>query len=238
MKSLLLICLMAAASGVGAGQSPAPSSSAPGGVVVKGVVLEIKEVESYTYLRLKTGEGERWAAVARAPVSKGAAVTIENVMIMSNFESKALKQTFPTIIFGNLAGAAAGSPSQGNGMATGHSGMAKAADGGDTVVPRATGANARTVAEIMTKGAELKDQPILVRGKVVKYNPAILGKNWIHLRDGSGSTAENTNDILVTTTQPARTGDILTVKGIVRTNKDFGSGYAYKVLIEDATLQQ
>jgi hypothetical protein len=72
----------------------------------------------------------------------------------------------------------------------------------------------------------------------VKYNAGIMGKNWIHLRDGSGSVADGTNDILVTTTQEAKAGDVLAVKGIVRTDKDFGSGYSYKVLIEEASLQQ
>lgn len=71
----------------------------------------------------------------------------------------------------------------------------------------------------------------------MKYNAQIMGKNWIHLRDGSGSAANNTHDILVTTSDPAKLGDVVNVKGIVRTEKDFGAGYAYKVLIEEATLQ-
>jgi hypothetical protein len=71
----------------------------------------------------------------------------------------------------------------------------------------------------------------------VKYNAGIMGKNWIHLRDGSGVATDNTNDVLVTTTTQAKLGDIVTVTGVVRTDKDFGSGYSYKVLIEEATLQ-
>ena len=118
--------------------------------------------------------------------------------------------------------------------------MAKPALALDTTpikVAKASGANARTVAEVITKSAELKDKPVVVSGKVVKYNPAIMGKNWIHLRDGSGDAAKETNDILVTTAAQAKIGDVVTVSGIVRTNKDFGSGYTYKVLIEDATLK-
>jgi hypothetical protein len=64
-----------------------------------------------------------------------------------------------------------------------------------------------------------------------------MGKNWIHLRDGSGSADKDTNDILVTSAAEAKVGDVVTVKGTVRTDKDFGAGYAYKVLIEEATLQ-
>ena len=82
-----------------------------------------------------------------------------------------------------------------------------------------------------------RKRPSLVSGKVVKYNPGIMGKNWVHLRDGSGSAADSSNDILVTTQNPASVGAIVTARGIVRTDKDFGAGYAYKVLIEEATLQ-
>lgn len=236
MKAVLSICMIVAATFVWAAENPAPLP--PAAAVVKGEVLEVKDVESYTYLRLKTKDGETWAAVGKAPVRKGAEVTIENVMVMTNFESKSLKKTFPTILFGTLGGAGGGAPGAGNDMAAAHSGLARTTDTGDIHVAKATGANARTVAEIVTKGAELKDKPVLVRGKVVKYNPGIMGKNWIHLRDGSGSAADNTNDVLATTTNPAKTGDVVTVKGVVRTNKDFGSGYSYKVLIEEATLQQ
>jgi len=222
MKKLLTICLLVAA--------PFMTSSWAVESVVTGEVLEVKDVDSYTYLRLKTKDGETWAAVTTAPVKKGAKVTIENVMVMNNFESKALKKTFPSILFGNLGGT-------GKDAANPHASVSKVADTGPINVPKASGANAKTVAEIVMKAAELKDKPVRVRGKVVKYNPEVMGKNWIHLRDGSGNAADNTNDILVTTMSPAKIGDVVTVTGQVRTNKDFGSGYAYKVLIEEATLQ-
>jgi hypothetical protein len=72
---------------------------------------------------------------------------------------------------------------------------------------------------------------------VVKFNGGIMGKNWLHLRDGSGSAANNTHDILVTTDASAKLGDVVTVSGVVHANKDFGAGYTYKVLIEEATLK-
>ena len=111
-------------------------------------------------------------------------------------------------------------------------------DVGDVTVPKASGADARTVAEIVSQSAALKDKTVLLRGKVVKYTDQVMGKNWMHLRDGSGSAADNTNDILVTTADQAKIGDIVLIKGVVRTDKDFGSGYAYKVLVEEATLQK
>jgi hypothetical protein len=109
---------------------------------------------------------------------------------------------------------------------------------GDVKVPKATGPDARTVAEIVTKKAELKDKTIVVRGKVVKFTPEVMGKNWVHLRDGTGSAADNTNDVLVTTKDQAKIGDVVVAKGIVHTDRDLGSGYSYKVLVEEATLQK
>jgi len=123
-------------------------------------------------------------------------------------------------------------------MAQMHGGMPKAADAGDVKVPKANGPDARTVAEIVAQKAELKNKPILVRGKVVKYTPDVMGKNWIHLRDGSGSSTDNTNDVLVTTKDETKIGDVVLAKGTVRTDVDLGSGYFYKVLIDEATLQK
>ena len=104
-------------------------------------------------------------------------------------------------------------------------GAAKAADVGNVKVPKATGPDARTVAEIVTKGAELKDKTVVVRGKVVKYTPGVMGKNWIHLRDGSGSAADGTNDVLVTTKDETKIGDVVLARGTVRTDVNLGSGY-------------
>src|SRR6185369_12165822 len=236
MKLLLAICLLIAAPLVGAGEKSAPVSTDP--TALKGTVLEVKEVESYTYLRLKTANGEVSAAVTKAAVKTGDDVTLGKVTVMTNFESKSLKKTFPTIYFGSLAGGGADAGG-GSAMPAGHPAPAEAAAApADVRVDKATGANARTVAEIVGQGAKLKDKPVVVRGKVVKYNPGIMGKNWIHLRDGTGSEAGNNNDILITTLHEAKLGDVVTVKGIVRANKDFGGGYAYKVLVEDATLQK
>jgi len=199
---------------------------------LKGEVLEAKDVEIYTYLRLKTKDGEVWAAVNKAPVKKGAQVTIENAMEMRNFESKGLKKTFDRIIFGTLAGTAPGAAAP-HGKSAG-----PPIDVSKIAVPKAQGPDARTVAELYAKGAQLKDKPVLLRATVVKVTMAVMGKNWVHLRDGTGSDKDNTNDILATTTENAEPGSVVLVKGVVHTDVDLGSGYQYKVLIENATLQK
>lgn len=224
MKTLLSILLCLIAPFVRA----ADPSTAPVPTVFAGEVLEVQQVESYTYLRLKTREGETWAAVSRAPVVKGSTVTIENAMVVNDFESRTMKRSFKTIVFGSLAGT---SP---------HGGAAKAPEAAaapDAKVARAGGPNAKTVADIIAQAASLKDKAVAVRGKVVKYNAGIMGKNWIHLRDGSGSATAGTNDMLITSMNAVKVGDIVTAKGIVRTDKDFGSGYFYKVIVEEANFE-
>lgn len=227
---LFLAILVALSANVGwAAEDPPPQM-----ITIKGKVLEVKDVESYSYLRLKTKEGEIWAAVNRVAVKKDAEVTIENAMVMTNFESKTLKKKFDKIVFGTLAGTAGA----GGDMAAVHAGVAKPADMGDVKVAKASGPDAKTVAEIVTNRTALKDKTVVVRGKVVKYSPGILGKNWIHLRDGSGSAADNSDDVLVTSKDEARIGDVVLVKGVVHTDTNLGSGYSYKVLIEEATLKK
>lgn len=210
----------------------APGAAAP----LAGKVLEVKDVDSYTYLRLKTKDGETWAAVSKAPVKVGADVAIANPTVMTNFESKTLKKTFDRIVFGSLAtpGASAASPD----MGAMHAGMAKPVDAGNIKVAKAAGPDARTVAEVNTKRTDLKGKPVAVRGQVVKFTPGVMGKNWVHLRDGSGVEADGSNDIVVTTLDETKIGDVVLVKGVVATDRDLGSGYKYKVLIEEATLQK
>jgi hypothetical protein len=222
----LPLCLIATA----LWSNPVVAADAPTPPTVTGEVLEVKDVESYTYLRLKTSQGETWAAVNKTPLKVGAKVTLNNVSTMENFESKTLKKTFPTILFGTLGGT-------GQGAAAPHAGLVIAADTAPIKVPKASGANAFTVAEVIAKADKLKDKPVRIQGKVVKFNGGIMGKNWLHLRDGTGAAADNSNDILVTTDASAKPGDVVTASGLVRTNKDFGAGYSYKVLIEEATLK-
>jgi hypothetical protein len=110
------------------------------------------------------------------------------------------------------------------------------ADAPKIEVKKAEGAQGRTVAEVFARKAALKDKEVAIRGKVVKFTREVMGKNWVHLRDGSGTREGKDDDITVTTTDAAAMGDIVLVTGTVRLDKDFGAGYAYPVLIENAKV--
>lgn len=228
LKRTLAICLLAAA----------PLVWAQNAIV--GEVLEVQNVEGYSYLRLKTAQGDTWAAVPTAKVKKGDKVTVAEPMVMNNFESKALKRKFDKVVFGTLAGdkAVAAAPAAAPKMGGPHAQAPKAAEAPDPKVPKASGPEARTVGEIMAGPDALKEKTVLVRAKIVKINSGIQGLNWVHLRDGSGSAASGTNDLIVTTKEELKVGDIVTMKGVVRTDKNLGAGYVYKVLVEEGKTQK
>jgi hypothetical protein len=91
-----------------------------------------------------------------------------------------------------------------------------------------------TVAEVFAGKDQLAGRRVTFRGRVVKSNANIMGRNWLHVRDGSG--AEGTNDLTVSTAGLASLGDTVLVAGTVALNRDLGMGYQYDVIIEDATL--
>jgi hypothetical protein len=93
-----------------------------------------------------------------------------------------------------------------------------------------------TVAEVYGLDAAHAGSRVIVRGKVVKVLTGILGHNWLHLQDGSGDQAAGTHDLTVTTNALASIGETVTIDGLLAVNKDFGSGYFYKAIVEDAAV--
>jgi len=245
----------------------APASAAePGGAPhafadVSGVVEETLDASDYTYLRLKTAQGEVWAAINKSAVKKGERVTVVSAMPMDGFESRTLNRKFDRIVFGTLGGPGAATsaanapaaPAAAAPMASGHepadaakareqmaaqhaSAAAGPADVGPIDVKKAEGPDGKTVAEIFAAKGALKGKAVAVRGKIVKYTPGVMGKNWIHLRDGSGSRDQKNDDLTITTADTTALGEFVLVRGTVGLDVDLGSGYAYPVLIENAKL--
>jgi hypothetical protein len=236
---VVAVGMLAFASGGASAQATPP---------LTGEVLEVFDGGGYTYLRLNTSDGEIWAAVARVPAKTGDRVTIIDPSVMENFESKALQRTFPTIVFGTVGAAAPDAPADSappasphSPHATGHPGaghgaMAKSEDVVVAKVAKAEGPNGRTVAEVNAERAALKDKEVVIRATVVKVNLMVMGKNWVHLRDGTGLGADGSNDLLVTGADQPTVGDVVLAKGIVRTDVDLGAGYTFKVIVEDSTF--
>ena len=100
----------------------------------------------------------------------------------------------------------------------------------------AADAKVQTVAALNQNKATLAGKTISAQGKVVKVNNGIMGRNFVHVQDGTGDAAAATNNLIVTSKQTAAVGDQVTVSGVVVVNRDFGAGYSYPLLIEEASI--
>ena len=216
-----------------AGHPPVNSqvaTSKQGTAEIQGVVKEQIPAGKYLYLRLKTDSGETWTAVLKEPVEIGASVRVVNPHRMSQFQSPTLQRTFDEIYFGTLGAR----PAETN---------AKGATPSSTQKPSAlmtvpSGPNGMHISDLYARRVELEGQVVKIRGLVVKYNAEILGSNWLHVQDGSGTPAASDHDLVVTTTASAAVGDQIVIEGKVALNKDFGAGYSYALMLEKARLIQ
>jgi hypothetical protein len=217
--------------------APAAAPAETGGWT--GTVVETTNASSYTYVRVDTGKEKIWAAAPRFEVKVGDKVTVPEGTVMRDFVSKSLNRTFDTIYFvGAIQGP--GSPAQPAAAPAGdpHGG----AMGGPRTAPAAPldfaglkkAEGGLTVAEIYAKKQSLKGKTVKVRGKVAKYNAEIMGRNWVHLQDGSGTVGSD--DLTITTSDTAKVGETVLVSGTLALDKDFGYSYKYPVMLENAKV--
>jgi len=195
-----------------------------------GVVTQTMDVREYTYAEIDTGDGLVWVAGPITKLAVGDTVEVPSGIRMVDFRSTAMNRTFDEIHLVHTIRVKSG---EGGGKAS----AARAADAGAGAdvsgIERVEGG--RTVGEVIADRASLSGQEVAVRGKVTKINTGILGRNWLHLADGSvGPDGEQ--DLMVTTKDVAEVGSTVVVRGAVATDQDFGYGYRYSVLIENAAV--
>lgn len=208
---------------------PKASMEAP---MLSGKVVETMDAGGYTYVLLEKKGKKTWVAVPVTKVKVGQEMTFDPGVEMKNFTSKTLGRTFPSIYFCN--GPVGASP-----QATPVAASAKQAAPAEKVsVKKAEGKDACTVAEVYAKKDSLHEKKAVIRGKVVKVAAGIMGKNWIHLQDGTGDAAKGTHDLVVTSSETAAVGDVVTATGTVFKEKDFGAGYKYAVIMEQASFKK
>ncbi|MGK5088075.1 hypothetical protein WDW86_11005 [Bdellovibrionota bacterium FG-2] len=138
----------------------------------------------------------------------------------------------------NLSPAAPGGMPAGHAAGGGAPGAAKPTiDFSKISVPKASGSNGLTVSEVYAQRTKLKDKKVVVNGVVVKVNPNIMKTNWVHVRDGSGKAESKDDDLTITTNGMAAVGDKVRIEGVVHLDKDFGYGYKYATIVEEAKIE-
>jgi len=203
-----------------------------------GKVVETMNAGGYTYVCLENKGKKTWVAVPEMKVSVGKEMSFLPGSAMPNFTSKSLNRTFDVIYFSS--GPASSGKQTEKSADKASPGSKSAASSIDTTVKveKATGANAYTVAEVYAKKSALNKNKAVVKGKVVKVSVGIMGKNWVHLQDGTGDASKGTHNLVATSDDLPAKGDIVTLTGTIMMDKDFGSGYKYDVIMEQAKIKK
>lgn len=198
-------------------------------------VEEILQAGSYTYLRGKVEGAEVWIAVTHIEAKVGDNLYYLKGMEMKNFESKSLNKKFDSIFFVDkvsnqpiLAPSAAPAAGTPTGTTPQKPAIVKETI---SVEPAAGGI---TISKLLSSPSSYENKSVKVKGKITKFNSGIMGKNWAHIQDGTEAGGEF--DLTVTTSGDLAVGDIVTFEGKITLNKDFGYGYSYKVMMEDAKV--
>lgn len=176
-----------------------------------GEVRETFDSGGFTYVRLDTGDVDVWVAGPRTRIAVGDTLATSEGALMADFHSRTLDRTFDRIWF-VTAWRVMG---------------AEAPAAGQAVTPRP---GTRSVTAVLADVAQLRGASVAVTGRVTRASDGILGRNWLHLGDG-------TSDLTVTSAGTAKVGEVVVARGVLGTDRDFGSGYRYAVLLEDAQIE-
>ncbi|MFY9150992.1 MAG: GW dipeptide domain-containing protein [Prolixibacteraceae bacterium] len=193
------------------------------------IVEEVIQTSNYTYLKINENDAEKWIAVTKMEAAAGETYFYNEEMEMKNFESKELNRTFESVYFVQEISKEpiiAGIP-----VPAGHG---KAEGGKTDGISVAPADGSVSIADLYAKRADFAGKTIKMKGQVVKVNDEVMGKNWIHIQDGTGSSDDF--DLTITTMDKVAKDDVVTFEGTIALKKDFGYGYFYEVIMEDAKL--
>ena len=190
-------------------------------------VIEHTNASSYTYVKVEEKDNEYWIAVPQMKVEEGDILFFTKSMEMKNFHSESLNKTFESILFVDDISKTPHKTAERMPHPNVQSKREEV-----KVEPLKDG---YTIVKIFDEKESLAGMKIKVKGKVVKYNQGIMNRNWIHIQDGTGEQGKH--DLVLTTMSSVQIGQTIVAKGTLAIEKDFGSGYVYSVLLENAEIK-
>jgi hypothetical protein len=194
-------------------------------------VTEVVQASSYSYLKVKENFSERWVAVSKAEIKPGDVYYYDSALEMKEFHSKDLDRTFEVVYFVNQISKSPLNQPKAVGTSP-H--MGKPVNKKKSAVVLEKTDSEITLAQVFANRKDYSSKEFEIKGVVVKVNKQVMGKNWIHIQDGTDDNG--VFDLTITTHELAEVGDEVTFKGKLTLNKDFGAGYSYEVIMEDASL--
>jgi hypothetical protein len=191
-------------------------------------VLDKIPTKGYTYLQVSENKNDYWIAVPTMDVEIGETVYFSKFMVMEDFSSENIDKSFDEILFVEDARKSP-TPEE---MKNIHSGALTSEKQNEISVEPL--ADSKTVGQIFSDKSELGGKVVKVKGQVVKFNKQIMNRNWIHIQDGTGNGDEF--DLVITSDDDVKVGDIIVAEGKVAVDKDFGAGYFFPVIVEEAEI--
>ncbi len=210
----------------------------------KVLVTEVIQTSNYTYLHVKENDTLKWLAVPSMQANAGDTYYYSEGLPMKLFESKELHKTFDEVLFlggvsaepfGSKPAVAANTLGVGGEPKNNQPYTRKASPDVKKNIKIETPKDGITIAELFSKKDAYVGKTVKIKGEVTKFNAEIMNKNWIHLQDGT--EANGKFDLIITSAGTVKAGDIVTLEGKVAIDKDFGYGYKFEIMIEDAVVK-
>lgn len=189
------------------------------------VVQEVLPTVKYVYLRVREGNDEFWIATIKREVDVGRTYYYQGGLLKTNFESREHKRVFDRMF---LVSSIIEADHVNNSIPSVH----QEEQNTRTVKTSADPNGSTEIADLVANPERFEGKIVQVSGQCVKSNPNIMGRNWLHIKDGS----KDDFDLVITSGIDVPVGHTITMKGKVVLNKDFGAGYRYAILLEDSEL--
>lgn len=185
---------------------------------------EVKHTEKYTYILAKEGEQEFWVAVPRQEIKVNTEYLYRDALLKTNFYSQEFNKNFDKIYLVSSIIAANNHPG----------GSTSDVESEITKVNSSPDPSAISLKSLFDSKTKFAGKTITVTGKCVKANYNIMGRNWYHIQDNTKSDGKNL-DLTITSNDQINVGEMVNFAGTIALNKDFGSGYKYEIIMEQAT---
>jgi hypothetical protein len=197
-------------------------------------IKEVLQTGTYTYLLVQETQEEYWMAVQKFNAEVGEKIYFIGAMEMNNFESKELNRVFDKIFFvDQISKTPINTSSRKAEVIEKRQKEMEHLLDSIKITPAEGG---QSIGELYSNADKFKQKTVFVRGQVVKVNMDIMDRNWVHLVDGTKGSDKS--DLTFTTQELVKVGDTVVFKGVLAIDREFGAGYVYPLIVEEAVLIQ
>ena len=194
------------------------------------IVREVLPGSKYVYLKVEEGSDTYWIATGPGAITAGAPYVFNEAVVKTDFRSATLDREFDSIYLVTQLVPAVRKKELKRMRFNPH---ANASEKDTSQAGEETGQIQKvSLNELLEDARRFENQQIEINGICTKVNTNIMDRNWIHLK----SNPEDTREVVATSSHAPPVGESITLQAVVRLDKDFGAGYIYPILLEDAIL--